>query len=36
MLVYDKKMPRHFSKIAIVIGVLPSRDSETKKSDSEN
>ena len=28
MLVYDEKMPRHFWRIAIVTGVLPSRDSE--------
>ena len=36
VLVYDEKIPRHFWKIAIVTGVLPSRDSETKKSNSEN
>ena len=30
VLVYDKKVPRHFWRIAIVTGVLPSRDSETK------
>ena len=28
MLVYDEKVPRHFWRIAIVTGVLPSRDSE--------
>ena len=27
MLVYDEKVPRHFWRIAIVTGVLPSRDS---------
>ena len=31
LLVYDEKVPRHFWKIAIVIGVFPSRDSEIKK-----
>ena len=36
VLVYDEKMRRHFWKTAIVAGVLPSRDSETKRSDSEN
>ena len=36
VLAYDEKMPRHFWKNAIVTGVLPSRDSETKRSDSEN
>ena len=35
-LVYDEKVPRHFRRIAIVTGVLPSTDSETKRSDSEN
>ena len=30
MLVYDEKVPRHFWKIAIVIWVLPSRDSKIK------
>ena len=30
-LVYDEKVPRHFWKIAIVTGVLPSRDSEIKR-----
>ena len=30
LLVYDEKVPRHFWKIAIVTGVLPSRDSEIK------
>ena len=34
VLVYDKKVPGHFWRIAIVTGVLPSRDSETKRSDS--
>ena len=36
MLVYDEKVPRHFWKIATVTGVLPSRDSNAKRSDSEN
>ena len=36
VLVYDEKVPIHFWRIAIVTGVLPSRDSETKRSDSEN
>ena len=36
VLVYDEKMRRHFWRTAIVAGVLPSRDSETKRSDSEN
>ena len=30
MLVYDEKLPRLFQKIAIVTGVLPTRDSETR------
>ena len=30
VLVYDQKVPRHFSRIAIVTGVLPSRDSEIR------
>ena len=30
VLVYDEKVPRHFSRIAIVTGVLPSRDSEIR------
>ena len=30
MLVYDEKVPRHFSRIAIVTGVLLSRDSEIR------
>ena len=30
MLVYDKKVPRHFWRIAIVTRVLPSRDFEIK------
>ena len=29
MLVYNEKVLRHFWRIAIVTGVLPSRDSET-------
>ena len=33
MLVYDENVPRHFWRIAIVTRVLPSRDSETKRSD---
>ena len=36
MLVYDEKVPRHFWKTAIVTGVIPSRGSDTKRSDSEN
>ena len=36
VLVYDEKVPRHFRRIAIVTEVLPSRDSETKRSNSEN
>ena len=36
VLVYDEKVRRHFQGIAIATGVLPSRDSETKWSDSEN
>ena len=32
MLVYDEKMPRHIWQIAIVTGVLPSRDSEVNGS----
>ena len=31
-----KRCPDNFWRIAIVTGVLPSRDSETKRSDSEN
>ena len=34
--VCDEKVSRHFWRIAIVTGVLPSRDSETKRSGSEN
>ena len=34
--VYDEKVPRHFWRIAIVTAALPSRDSETKRSDNEN
>ena len=30
VLVYDKKVPRHFWRIAVVTGVLPSRDSEIR------
>ena len=30
MLVYDEKVPIHFWTIAIVPGVLPSRDSEIR------
>ena len=30
MLVYDEKVPIHFWRIAIVPGVLPSRDSEIR------
>ena len=33
MLVYDEKVHRHFWRTTIVIGVLPSRDSETKRSE---
>ena len=29
-LVYDKMVPRHFWRFAIVTGVLPSRDSEIR------
>ena len=36
VLVYDGKVPWHFWRIAIATGVLPSGDSETKSSDSEN
>ena len=36
VLVYDEKVLRHFWRIAIVTGVLPSRYPETKRSDSEN
>ena len=36
VLVYDEKVPRHFWRIAIVKEELHSRDSETKRSDSEN
>ena len=31
MLVYDEKVPRHFSRIAIVTGVLLRRDSEIRR-----
>ena len=30
MLVYDEQVPRHFWRIVIVAGVLPSRGSDTK------
>ena len=30
MLVYDEKVSRHFWRIAIVTGVLPSRDFEIR------
>ena len=30
VVVYDEKVPTHFCKIAIVTGILPSRDSEIK------
>ena len=36
VLVFDKKVPRHFWRIAIVTGVLPSRGFETKRSGSKN
>ena len=36
LLFYDEKVPRHFMRIAIVTGVLPSKDSETKRSNNEN
>ena len=35
-LCYDEKVPRQFWRIATVTGVLPSRDSDTKRSNSEN
>ena len=31
VLVYDEKVLRHFLRIAIVTGLLPSRDSETQR-----
>ena len=31
VLVYDEKVPRHFSRIAIVTGVLLRRDSEIRR-----
>ena len=31
VLVYDEKAPKHFWRIAIVTGVLPSRDSEIRE-----
>ena len=36
VLVYDENMPRPFGKVVIVTGVLPSTDSGTKSSVSEN
>ena len=36
VLVYDEKVPRRFWRIATVTGISPSRDSERKRSDSEN
>ena len=36
MLVYDEKEPRHFQRTTTVTEVLPSRDYDTKSSDSEN
>ena len=30
MLVYDEKVPMHFSRIAKVTGILPSRNFETR------
>ena len=36
VLVYDEKVPKNFCRIAIVTVVLPSRDSVTKRSHSEN
>ena len=36
VLVYDKMVLRHFARIPIVTGVLLRKDSETKRSDSEN
>ena len=36
MLVYGEEAPRHFQRIAIVTGLLPNRDSETKWGDSDN
>ena len=30
VLVYDEKVPRHFWRIAVVLGVLPSKDSEIR------
>ena len=34
MLVYNEKVPKHFWRIAIVTGVLSTKDSETKRSNS--
>ena len=36
VLVYEEKVAKIFLRISTVAGVLPSKDSETKKSDSEN
>ena len=36
MLVYDENVPRHFWRIAIVTGVLPSGDSEIKGAITKN
>ena len=36
ILIYDKKVPTHIWRIATVTWLLPSRDSDTKRSDSEN
>ena len=30
VLVYDEKVPRYFWRIIVVVGVLPSRDSELR------
>ena len=31
VLVYDEKVPRHYWRIVIVTGILPSRDSKIKE-----
>ena len=36
MLIYDEKVPRHIWRITTVTWLLPSGDSDTKRSDSEN
>ena len=36
MPVHDENVSRHVGRIAIVTGVLSSRDSETKRSHGEN